>query len=302
MRASHGVHLLYCYNPQEVEPGPSSIPSNLRVTIPAIATLRTINQCDPRNMSNYHGMQAKLVKRVSFGLSFLASYTWSKSLDYGGSAASGGGAVGNPQTITDLRAGYGASGFDIPQRFVGSWTYELPFGPGKRFLTHGLLGNLIGGWELDGISTLQSGLPFTVYLANCTNNASSCWPDRLASGSLSNPTYSHWYDPSAFEAPCAVGAQNGVCSQYVYRFGDSGRGILRAPGTFNFDLAAAKNFAIMERFKVQFRLDAFNALNHPQLGFPNQNVNPTNPATTSTAITSTIGDNRDLQLALKVLF
>jgi hypothetical protein len=67
-------------------------------------------------------------------------------------------------------------------------------------------------------------------------------------------------------------------------------------------LAAAKNFAIKERFRVQFRLDAFNALNHPQLGFPNQNVNPTDPAKTSTAITSTIGDNRDLQAAIKVLF
>ncbi|HSU61958.1 MAG TPA: carboxypeptidase regulatory-like domain-containing protein [Bryobacteraceae bacterium] len=299
---SHGVHLLYCYNPQEVEPGPSSIPSNLRVTLPAIAKLRSITQCDPRNMSNYHGLQAKLVKRLSYGLSFLASYTWSKSLDYGGSAASGGGGVGNPQTITDLRAGYGPSGFDIPQRFVGSWTYDLPFGPGRRFLTHGLVGNLIGGWELDGISTIQSGLPFTVYLANCTNNASSCWPDRIGSGSLSDPIYSHWYDPAAFEAPCATPAPNSACPQYAYRFGNSGRGILRAPGTFNFDLAAAKNFSIKERFRVQFRVDAFNALNHPQLGFPNQNVNPTNPAKTSTAITSTIGDNRDLQAAIKVLF
>ena len=299
---SHGVHLLYCYNPQEVEPGPSSIPSSLRVTIPAIAKLRTITQCDPRNMSNYHGFQAKLVKRLSYGLSFLASYTWSKSLDYGGSAASGGGAVGSPQTITDLRAGYGVSGFDIPQRFVGSWTYDLPFGPGRRFLTHGLLGNLIGGWELDGIATIQSGLPFTVYMANCTNNASSCWPDRTGSGTLSNPIYSHWYDPTAFEAPCAVAAVNGVCSQYAYRFGNSGRGILRAPGTYNFDFAASKSFSIKERFRVQFRVDAFNALNHPQLGFPNQNINPTNPAKTSTAITSTIGDNRDLQAAIKVLF
>ncbi len=299
---SRGVHLLYCYNPQEVEPGPSSVSSNLRVTIPAIAKLRTLTQCDPRNSSTYHGMQAKLVKRLSFGLSFLASYTWSKSLDYGGSAASGGGGVGNPQTVTDLAAGYGPSGFDIPQRFVGSWTYELPFGPGRHFMTHGLLANLIGGWELDGISTVQSGLPFTVYLANCTNNASSCWPDRIGSGSLSNPIYSDWYDPTAFEAPCAVAAVNGICSKYAYRFGDSGRGILRAPGTFNFDLAAAKNFAIKERFRVQFRVDAFNALNHPQLGFPNQNVNPTNPAKTSTAITSTIGDNRDLQAAIKVLF
>jgi len=71
---------------------------------------------------------------------------------------------------------------------------------------------------------------------------------------------------------------------------------------FNFDLSATKNIPIKERLNVQFRVDAFNALNHPQLGVPNQSINPKNPAGSSTAITSTIGDNRDLQLAVRVVF
>ena len=301
---SRGVHLLYAYNPQEVEPGPSSVPSSLRVTLPAIATLRTITQVDPRNSSNYHGLQAKLVKRFSHGLQFLASYTWSKSLDYGGSAASGGGFDGGPQTITDLKAGYGPSGFDIPQRFVGSWTWDLPIGKGQPFLNHGVLAYVVGGWQLGGISTVQSGLPFTVYLSNCVNNASSCWPDRIASGDVSNRSYSHWYDPSAFEAPCSVPSVNGICpgSDYAYRFGNSGRGILRIPGTYNFDLSAAKNIPVKERINIQFRVDAFNALNHPALGVPNQNINPKNPAGSSTAITSTVADNRDIQAAIRIVF
>ncbi|MGH9584943.1 MAG: hypothetical protein ACRD4O_18640, partial [Bryobacteraceae bacterium] len=299
---SRGVHLLYAYNPQEVEPGPSSVPSSQRVTIPAIASLRSITQEDPRNMSNYHGAQVTLTRRFSGGLQFLASYTWSKSLDYGGSAASGGGAVGNPQTITDLQAGYGPSGFDAPQRFVGSWTWEIPVGPGKRWLKHGVLSNVVGNWQLGGIATLQSGLPFTVHLANCVNNASSCWPDRIGSGATANQSFSHWYDPSAFAAPCAVALVNGTCSQYAYRFGNSGRGILRAPNLFDLDLSAVKNVAIRERIQMQLRLDAFNALNHPDMGFPNQNISPADPAATSTAITSTIGDNRDLQVSLSLTF
>jgi hypothetical protein len=301
---SRGVHLLYSYDPQEVEPGPATVSSNLRVTIPAIATVRNITQIDPRNSSNYHGLQAKFVKRYSHGLQFLASYTWSKSLDYGGSAASGGGYAGSPQTVTDLAAGYGPSGFDVPQRFVGSWTWDIPVGKGQPFLNHGPLAYVIGNWQLGGISTVQSGLPFTVYLASCVNNATNCWPDRIASGNLPNPTYSNWYNPSAFEAPCAVPSVAGICpgSDYAYRYGDAGRGILRTPGTFNFDLSASKNIPVKERVMIQFRLDAFNALNHPQLGVPNQNINPKNPAATSTAITSTIGDNRDLQAAIRIQF
>ncbi len=301
---SHSGHLLYCYNPQEVEPG--TAPVTQRLTLPAIASIRSITQCDERNMSNYHGLQAKLTKSFSSGLQFLASYTWSKSLDYGGSAASGGGAVGNAQTITNFRAGYGPSGFDIPHRFVGSLNWELPFGKGRRYLQSGPLSYIAGGWQLGGIGTIQSGLPFTVSLSSCSQigNPTSCWPDRIASGSVANRSYSHWYDPAAFEAPCLVASVNEQCpgSQYAYRYGNAGRGILRAPGTYNFDLSAVKAFTLKERLKFELRLDAFNALNHPQLGFPNQSISPTNPAGSSTAISSTIGDNRDLQAAIRVAF
>jgi hypothetical protein len=302
---SRGTHLLYCYNPQEVLPGPSSVPANSRVTIPAIASLRTITQCDPRNMSNYHGLQAKFSQRLSSGLQALLSYTYSKSLDYGGSAASGGGMVGNPETITNLKAGYGVSGFDVTHRFVGSFLYETPFGRGRKFMKSGFLSNIIGGWDLGGIVTLQSGLPFTVtnLAGNCANNnATNCWPDRIGSGKASNPIYSHWYDPSAFQVPCNGPLVNGSCSSPALRYGNSGRGILRAPGMFNFDLYAAKNFSVKERVKLQLKFEAFNAFNHPQMGFPNQTISVANPGNTSTAITTTIGDNRDLEAALRLMF
>lgn len=287
---SRGLHLTYCYNPQEIEPGPATVPAAQRATIPAISSLRNITYCDQRNMSNFHALESKLTKRYSFGLQFLLSYTFSKSLDYGGSAASGGGAVGGPQTITNFKAGYGPSGFNVPHRFVGSWVYEVPFGKGRKYLKNGIVGNLLGGWELDGILTLSSGRPFTVYQSANVTNGTSSWPDRIASGNLSDPTVSHWYDPTAFVTPGTA------------RYGDSGRGILYGWPVRELDASAVKNFGVWERLKVQFRLDAFNVFNHPQFGFPNQTINSSNPAATFTGFTSTIGDNRDLQAAIKLQF
>jgi hypothetical protein len=287
---SRGVHLLAGYNPVEVQPGTG--PANSRVTIPTLATLRgNFLYTDPRNMSNFHSFQAKMTKRFSSGLQFLGSYTWSKSLDYSGSAASGSGWVGGPQTITNFAAAYGPSGFDVRHRFVGSWVYELPFGPGRRFLSSGILGNIVGGWEIDGIGTVSTGRPFTVYLSSSNNNATE-WPDRIGSGTREDADRSHWYDPTAFVQPPAGS----------FRYGNEGRGVLYSPGWTNFDLSAAKNFTILENLKVQFRVDAFNTFNHPQFGNPNQTVNSSNPANSDTSITNTITDNRDLQLAVKIQF
>lgn len=133
-------------------------------------------------MSNYHSLQSKFSKRYQYGLTALLSYTYSRSLDYGGSAASGGGAVGNPQTVTDLAAGYGPSGFDQMHRFVGSITYELPFGKGRKFVPNGFVSKIIGGWETDGIITFASGLPFTVSLNNGVNFSAPSWPNRNRCG------------------------------------------------------------------------------------------------------------------------
>jgi hypothetical protein len=204
-----------------------------------------------------------------------------------------------------LRAGYGPSGYNIPHRFVSSWVWNLPAGQGRKWLNSGGPASyVLGGWEFDGISTIQSGYPFTITsLSACPNNASFCWPDLVGSTKPVNQTYANWYNPAAFAVPCqgALNANNG-CATPAYRYGNEGRGILRGPQTVNFDLSAAKNFPIKERVTLQFRVDAFDALNHPPMAFPNQTLNVSSPATSSTAITSTYADNRDLQGSLKLTF
>jgi hypothetical protein len=281
---SHSTHILFGYNPNEVQPGVGSIQS--RRLLQPISNVSSISIYDPRNSSSYHGLSTKLEKRYSSGLQFLLAYTWSKNLDYGGSAASGGGAVGNPQTITNIRAGRGLSGFDVRHRFVASYLYELPFGKGKKWVTSGPMRWVAGGWALTGITTLQSGRPFTVYLASGVNNGAPSWPNRLGSGKLDNPDRQYWFDAKAFAAPPPN------------TYGNSGRGILISPGQVNFDVSFVKNNRIHERYNVQFRLDTFNLTNTPFFGFPNASIG----SPTVGQITSTNSDNRDLQFALKFEF
>jgi len=227
-----------------------------------------------------------LLKRYSSGLQFLLAYTWSKNLDYGGSAASGGGAVGGPQTVTNIRAGRGPSGFDVKHRFVSSYLYELPLGKGKRWVNSGPLTWVVGGWTVNGILTLQTGRPFTVYLATGVNNGAPSWPDRLGRGKLDNPDRAHWFNQNDFAAPPPN------------TYGNSARGVLYAPGQRALDASIVKNNRVHERLNIQFRLDAFNITNTPYFGFPNASIG----SPTVTQITSTNSDNRDLQLALKLEF
>ncbi len=160
-----------------------------------------------------------MTQRFHDGLQFLGSYTYGKSLDYGGSAASGGGAVGNPQTVTNLNAGHGPSGFDVRHRAVISGVWELPWGPGRRWMQDdGMLGALLGGWQLAGIGTLTTGRPFTVFMQNGVNNGAPSWPDRIGSGELDHPTVDLWYNPADFKAPPAN------------TYGNTGRGILVRAG------------------------------------------------------------------------
>jgi len=281
---SRGIHLMFCYNANEIQPGAGSQAS--RRLFQPLSNVNTILECDPRNMSNFHSLQAKLTRRISRGLQFLGSYTFGKSLDYGGSAASGGGAVGNPQTVTNLRAGYGPSGFDVKHRFVGSWVYELPFGSGKRWLNGESVSRLIGGWQVAGITTLSTGRPYSVTLNQGVNNGAPSWPNRICDGNLSNPDPALWFNTQCFVAPAAN------------TYGNVARGVLYGPGTVDWDLSLVKNTTIRERLRAQIRLDAFNAFNTPNFGFPNAAIG----SPTAGRITSTINDNRDLQLALRLEF
>jgi hypothetical protein len=287
---SRGIHLTYAYNPNEIEPGTPGVNSAgtqaSRRLIQALNNVSTWAQLDERNMSNYHSLQAKYTKRYSHGLTALLSYTFSRSLDYGGSAASGGGSVGNPQTVTNLKAGYGPSGFDQMHRFIGSITYELPFGTGKPWLKSGIASHIFGGFEVDSIVTLASGLPFTVTLNSGVNFGAPSWPNRISSGVLSNPDPSMWFNTAAFVAPPPN------------TYGNSARGVLYGPGTVNFDLSAQRKFSITERLALRFRLDAFNSTNTPNFANPNAAIG----AATAGVITGTLNDNRDLQASATVTF
>jgi hypothetical protein len=282
---SAGKHIVYCYNPNEVQPGIGTQES--RRLLQPLNRLNNMLQCDPRNRSTYHSGQVKLTQRFRNGLQVLGSYTYGKALDYGGSAASGGGAVGNPQTVTNLKAGHGPSGFDVRHRAVVSWVYELPWGPGRQWLTHGgWLGAIVGGWQLAGIGTITTGRPFTVFMQTGVNNGAPSWPNRLGSGKLDDPTVDLWYNPRDFAAPPPN------------TYGDSGRGILYGPGHVNLDTSLSKRFAVLGRSDAEFRWDAFNLFNHPGFGFPNQNFD----SPTAGRITTTVVDNRSMQFSLKFNF
>src|SRR5579885_73451 len=281
---SHSTHLLFGYNPNEIQPGIGSQQS--RRLLQPIANVSSISVFDPMNSSSYHGLSTKLEKRFSSGLQFLVAYTYAKNLDYAGSAASGGGAVGNPQTITNLRAGRGPSGFDVKHRFVASYLYELPFGKGQRWVNSGPARWIVGGWALSGITTLSTGRPFTVYLAQGVNNRAPSWPNRIGPGTLSNADRQLWFNPNDFAAPPPN------------TYGNSARGVLYSPGQVGFDVSFVKNNRIGERFNVQFRLDSFNLTNSPYFGFPDANIG----SRTVGQITTTNSDNRDLQFGLKFEF
>ena len=282
---SAGKHIVFCYNPNEVQPGIGSQES--RRLLQPLNRLSNMVQCDPRNRSTYHSGQVKVTQRFSNGLQLLGSYTYGKALDYGGSAASGGGAVGNPQTVTNLAAGHGPAGFDVRHRAVVSWVYELPWGPNRRWLSEGgVLGAIVGGWQVAGIGTITTGRPFTVFMQNGVNNGAPSWPNRIGSGKVENPSVDRWYNPADFVAPPPN------------TYGDSGRGILYGPGHVNVDTSLSKRFTVVGRSNVEFRWDAFNLFNHPGFGFPNQNFD----SPTAGRITGTVVDNRSMQFSLKFNF
>ena len=279
-------HLVLCYNPNEVQPGPGSQDS--RRLLQPIASVSNMLQCDPRNSSTYHAGTLRLQKRFADGVQFLVSHTYGKSLDYGGSAASGGGAVGNGQTITDIDAWHGPSGFDVRHRTSISYVFELPFGTGRRWMSGAgkVLQGVVGGWQLSGITTLTTGRPFSVTLQAGVNNNAPSWPDRIGSGTLDNPTVDLWFNPADFVAPPPN------------TYGNAGRGILYGPGHVNFDTSLSKRFTLAGRANAEFRWDVFNLFNHPGFGFPNAAIG--NP--TAGRITTTIVDNRSMQFALKMNF
>jgi hypothetical protein len=241
---------------------------------------------EQRGLANYDALQIQLTKRFSKGLSFLASYTWGKVIE---NASSNYGGPGH-QDARNLNADRGPAGIDLRQRFVTSWLYELPFGRGKQFLSNasGIANQFVGGWQLGGVATVQTGLPFTVY-------GGAGRPNRVCNGKLSNPTVNRWFDASCFVIPATV--PDPVHGGVYIPFGNSGAYILSGPGVVDFDFSAFKSFRITETKRVEFRSEWFNAFNHAQFLYPDGTIND---GTTGQIFNAK--PSRQIQMVLKFLF
>ena len=181
-----------------------------RPTFQPLSNVSTILYFEPSNESDYHGLQLKLNQRFSRGLQFLASYTFGKTLDYAGSPASGGGAVGGPQSVTLFRQSRGPAGFDTRHRFVLSWVWELPFGQGRALADSGLLKPILENWQFGGIVTLSTGRPFSVTLNTGVNNGTTVVAGRFGSARAFNGA--SWIDAGNGSSLRITGASEAVTS------------------------------------------------------------------------------------------
>lgn len=285
---SHGNHLNLNINENVAIPGPGPVAP--RQPFPAFGI---ISGWEPRGPSNYDALQLSAEKRYSRGLSFLAAYTWSKSLDEGnGGNSSTGDPRINIQNPRNLRANYGLSSFDYRHRLTLSGIAELPFGHGRRFMHSAspLAEAVAGGWQVTNIVTAQSGPPFSVFLATPTANTGTFTrPNRICNGNLPTDKQSihEWFDVACFVNPPS------------FTFGNSGRNILIGPGLVTWDLGVDKEFRVNDRFGLQFRSEFFNLLNRENFGLPNAEISPAAAGAAGT-ITNVVTNARQVQFALRL--
>ena len=254
----------------------------------------TSQQTNNGSYSRYHALLMKVEKRYSHGLSFLASYTFSHTLDNASDANLGSFHAGD--TFRDprhLNWEYGNSDFDVRHRFVFSWIYDLPVGTGKAYggQMSRLADAFLGGWQVNGIWALQSGYWFTPFGVNdscyCNDgNASSLRPDAIGNANTGPKTVDEWFNLSAFDINVPDG-----------RHGNAGRNPILGPGLSNLDLGLHKAFRFTETKRLEFRAEFFDLPNHPNwdrpvIDYGNDNVDKILTSRTS----------REIQLALKFIF
>src|SRR5579871_1198376 len=289
-------HVLILNNANAPLPGTGN--SFIRSPYPEFSTIEELLGA---GTGNYNAGSLKLTQRFSSGLSTLVGYTYGKALD-DGSAIRGVNNDQYPENPRCLLCGYGLSEFDVRHRLTASVLYSLPFGKGKPILNHGgLLNALVGGWQLSGIFTKQTGAPLNTTAWDAAGSGSTTPSNRLnatgISPYLSNPTPNEWFNPAAFGNLVAG------------TFGTMGRDSLIGPGLTNLDLSGIKDFSITERQRVQLRVETFNVVNHPNWFMTPTGTawggSGTTPAATFDKITSTINGNnsmRQIQFALKYIF
>jgi hypothetical protein len=235
--------------------------------------------------SSYNALQVTVEKRFSHGFNLTANYTWSKSIDTSSfSSDLNAITIINPYNVNAYR---GLSDFNVPQIFVLNYSWQLP---SPRA---GLAKTLLGGWSSTAIWTWQSGFPLDI---SSGGDYSYSLPELANDQArlVSTPSYTsgsdgarvaQWFTTSSFATPLPN------------TFGNVGRNTLVGPGTFNVDFAAHKDFAIRDRFRLQYRAEFFDLFNHPLFNNPNTTVTQSTFGRITTA-----RNPRIAQMALKFIF
>ncbi|HEV2418111.1 MAG TPA: TonB-dependent receptor [Terriglobia bacterium] len=237
------------------------------------------NKCDCES-SNYNALQVQVVKKYSNNLSIIANYTYQRALDFG--------EFGTATDQYDTKLDYGPASFNRTQVFTLGHTYFLPFGKGQRWLSNssGVASQVISGWEWTGITSIESGMPFSPSLANNSslNSDMSLRPNQIGNPFAGTPhNRNQWFNPAAYAIPGP------------FLFGGAGRDSLVGPPLFAADWSLLKNFKLSERFNLQFRWDVYNAFNYTNLANPS-NTNTDTP--TAGLITDVQSPMRNMQFGL----
>jgi hypothetical protein len=275
---SHGTNLFGMYNGNQAQPNvafcetppntPQNCPTAPRRPFPTIDGL--IETLRANDISNYDALQVHLEKRFSHGLQFGASYTYSHALDDASSASLG--SLNNGDFRNELYPGleYGNSDFDVRHRFVINYAYDLPFGRGRKFggNASAALNQIIGNWQVAGITTAQTGNWFTITDSGSVTDVSTSDGGGAVGFHMVRPNVIG--NPTG--PPCMPGTLFNTCAFVAnttfFTFGNAGRNIVRGPGLQNWDLTISKLFPVREQMHLEFRADIFNIWNHvnPLLG------------------------------------
>ena len=303
-----------------------TIAAGLRQTVPQGATYMPVGGRPNPFVSNsiawfdegtasYHSLGVSLQKRATRGLSFKLNYTYSKVMDLNSAilAAAGENEPADVFSPYNLPLNHGPASYSLLHQFNGNFSYQLPFGSGQRFGsgTHGVVNQVIGGWQWNGIVTAQGGFPLTPLVGSNISGTGDTNPVDVPDW---NPNFTgpvvlgkpdQYFNPNAFLMPVAG------------TFGNVSRGSFRGPGLVDVDTSFFKKFQISERWTLQFRAELFNILNQANFAYPNSIVFGANGCTTGAnrftcstnsisssagAITSTATTSRQVQFALKLMF
>lgn len=238
--------------------------------------------------TSYNGLQAKLDRRFTGGLSITTAYTFAKGMGFQR------GDDGGLNYYINLHRNYARNDYDRTHTFVQSYLWELPFGEGRRWMSSANRGvtMALGGWQVAGILTLMTGIPMdiTYTAANLLAPGNMQSPDQVAPVQIlhginnGNP----WFSTSSFVAPTGL------------NFGTVGRNSVSGPGFFSMDCSLFKTFRVTERVHVELRGEAFNVSNTPQFSNPNSTLGNSSFGFVTGIVGGTSG--RNLQLGAKLMF